>query len=275
MNSFPPSPDSCANPTNPSGAVVPALASPGGGGSLLARDFKLTDKPPAGYGFIYKITSPSGKAYIGQTIRSVECRVRQHSMFKKKICQCIFRAIRKYGIDSMFVEVIDVVAVGLLNVREMELIKSHLSKKPHGYNLTDGGEGARGRIATFAARLRTGEATKQRWAKPGMREKMRKGLANHIWTKEQKEHLSFLSRQKKLSPRHKQALLTANIGRKFSAESKQRMRDAQLRRFQKPEEIDKLKAYMKRRMSDPEERAKVISRLPQYSKLAHNNGPTT
>jgi predicted GIY-YIG superfamily endonuclease len=36
-------------------------------------------------GIIYKITSPSGKAYVGQTVRSFEKRMQEH---KSKYSEC-------------------------------------------------------------------------------------------------------------------------------------------------------------------------------------------
>jgi len=53
------------------------------------------------YGQIYKITNQiDGKVYIGQTINSLEKRLREHiysSRLNQTYNSCLFRAIRKYG----------------------------------------------------------------------------------------------------------------------------------------------------------------------------------
>jgi predicted GIY-YIG superfamily endonuclease len=56
-------------------------------------------------GYIYCITSPSGKKYIGQTIRSCEKRFDEHCKFPKS-CILLENAIRKYGKDQMKFEIL-------------------------------------------------------------------------------------------------------------------------------------------------------------------------
>ena len=58
-------------------------------------------------GIIYKYTSPSGKCYIGQTIHE-ELRKAQHKSAAKdeSLKWPFYKAIRKYGWDSMSYEVL-------------------------------------------------------------------------------------------------------------------------------------------------------------------------
>jgi hypothetical protein len=56
----------------------------------------------------------------------------------------IHRAIRKYGIENFNIECL-VVSDKLGNLWEKHLIKRWCTKAPGGYNLTDGGEGIKGR----------------------------------------------------------------------------------------------------------------------------------
>jgi group I intron endonuclease len=89
-------------------------------------------------GIIYKITSPSGKAYVGQTIRSFEERIRNHQR-KGSGCTAISRAIHKYG-DEMKYEIIeDNIPHKQLDEREIYWIKELNSLAPSGYNLNTGG----------------------------------------------------------------------------------------------------------------------------------------
>ena len=91
---------------------------------------------------IYKITSPSGKCYVGQTKRGYLNRWAQH---KKKARRGegqrhpFYCAIRKYGADSFIVEKIDTASTPD-ECAEKE--KLHIAEVPKdkSYNLSPGGE---------------------------------------------------------------------------------------------------------------------------------------
>jgi len=94
-------------------------------------------------GIIYKITSPSGKSYVGQTVRSFEKRMQEH---KSKFSRCTYlkRAIQKYG-DEMKYEIIEEdVPQQHIDEREIYWINHFNSLAPHGYNLGTGGHYERG-----------------------------------------------------------------------------------------------------------------------------------
>lgn len=92
-------------------------------------------------GFIYKITSPSNKLYVGQTKRKVpEKRWKEHcqeSLSGKT--HALSNAIRKYGAENMKFEVIEECPDDTLNEREHFWIEKLNSLRPNGYNLTTGG----------------------------------------------------------------------------------------------------------------------------------------
>jgi len=89
-------------------------------------------------GIIYKITSPSGKVYVGQTMRSFEKRMREHRDMKSK-CSAIRNAIDKYG-DEMKYEIVEEnVPQEQLDEREIHWINHFNSLRPNGYNLKTGG----------------------------------------------------------------------------------------------------------------------------------------
>ena len=89
-------------------------------------------------GIIYKITSPSGKVYVGQTTRSFEKRMQEHRDSKSK-CSAVRNAIDKYK-DQMKYEIIeDNVPQEQLDEREIHWIKELNSLRPNGYNLKTGG----------------------------------------------------------------------------------------------------------------------------------------
>ena len=93
-------------------------------------------------GIIYKISSPSGKVYIGQTIRSLKIRM-QHHKSKYSECTLLKRAIDKYG-DEMKYEIIeDNIPQEQLDEREIYWIKELNSLTPNGYNCDTGGSAYR------------------------------------------------------------------------------------------------------------------------------------
>jgi len=88
-------------------------------------------------GIIYKITSPSGKVYVGQTIRSFEKRIQEHK--RSSVCKLVNKAIVKYG-DEMKYEIIEEdVPHEHLDEREIYWISHFNSLAPNGYNCTTGG----------------------------------------------------------------------------------------------------------------------------------------
>ncbi len=91
------------------------------------------------YGFVYKLTCRiNDKPYIGQTIRSLDVRFREHATADSPIGN----AIRKYGEENFSREVLEECDTPeQLNERERYWIAYFNSKVPNGYNLTDGGDG--------------------------------------------------------------------------------------------------------------------------------------
>jgi hypothetical protein len=88
---------------------------------------------------IYKIENLiNGKLYIGQTTRSIESRFLSHS----KGDMIIGRAIKKYGIQSFKISVIDnATDKKVLNEKEKYWIKKLNTLSPNGYNISTGGTG--------------------------------------------------------------------------------------------------------------------------------------
>ncbi len=89
-------------------------------------------------GYIYCLTSPSGKKYIGQTRRSVEKRVLEHAALSGT-CVILEHAIRKYGIESFTVEVLAETDDNELNTYEIKFIEQYNTIEPNGYNIRAGG----------------------------------------------------------------------------------------------------------------------------------------
>lgn len=88
---------------------------------------------------VYLVTNKiNGKQYVGQTIRSIEERWRDHCRVKDD--NYFHRAIRKYGVNNFAVEVIDFAeTTEELDEKEIFWIAKLNTLFPGGYNLRDGG----------------------------------------------------------------------------------------------------------------------------------------
>ncbi len=98
-------------------------------------------------GVIYKITSPTGRLYIGKTydlrkrVNSYKCDVKKGNKDIK-----LHNSLRKYGWDAHVLEVIEELPDEMLNEREMYWIahfKTYCYEYPKGLNMTKGGDGQR------------------------------------------------------------------------------------------------------------------------------------
>lgn len=101
---------------------------------------------------VYKLTSPSEKVYIGITSRSVKKRWNNGIGYKR--CPAIYSAIKKYGWENIKKEILyEGLTEEHAKFMEIFLIKQHKSNnRKYGYNLTEGGEGAKGTIVSEETR---------------------------------------------------------------------------------------------------------------------------
>jgi group I intron endonuclease len=94
-------------------------------------------------GWIYRLLFPSGKSYVGQTIRkNVNDRWRAHKNRARAnagACRALNAAIQKYGWGSVRKEVLEKASNDVLNAKEREWI-AKLDTFKNGYNLTEGGD---------------------------------------------------------------------------------------------------------------------------------------
>ena len=98
-------------------------------------------------GFIYKITSPEKKSYIGQVVeylsngdrKGINSRWKQHINNSKKKDTYFSRAIIKYGHTNFKIEQLMKCKKKDLDLFEELFIKTHNTLAPNGYNLQTGG----------------------------------------------------------------------------------------------------------------------------------------
>ena len=89
-------------------------------------------------GYIYKITSPSGRVYIGQTINIVNRKCCYKTLRCKSQCK-VYNSIVKYGWDKHIFEIIEVIDRMLLDERETYWI-AYYNSINEGLNLIPGGK---------------------------------------------------------------------------------------------------------------------------------------
>ena len=116
----------------------------------------------------------NGKGYIGQTIRAIEARLKEHEKGQSKGCSAFHGAIQKYGWTNFEIDCYECHDEDL-NKHEKWMINLMGTLSPDGYNLREGG-GARGKLS---------EETKQKLKKPKSNKHKQKlsGENNHNYGK--------------------------------------------------------------------------------------------
>ena len=147
-------------------------------------------------GFIYMLTSPSGKSYIGQTTCLIQKRFEQHQKIKSR-CYAIHNAIRRYGWENIQKDWYECPDEDL-NFDEELLVRELGTLVPNGYNLMEGG-GANGKPS---------EETRQKMSEA------QKGEKNSYYGKTH-------------SQKSRQKMSEANMGKSLSEETKQKISQAQ------------------------------------------------
>lgn len=171
----------------------------------------------------------NGKQYIGLTTKTVEKRWKEHQYeTKANRFSLLHKAIKKYGANAFSVrELASPIKQNRKALCELEsdLIFRFKTKTPHGYNLTDGGEGLAGLIFTDTHRYRLGFAQIGNTKAKGT-----------IRSKEYKHKMSLALKGRTFS---KETLLSMskgqkgnknNLGHKHNEETRQKLRDAWVRR---------------------------------------------
>ncbi len=88
------------------------------------------------------VTSPSGKSYIGQTVRTFNERWSKHitnAFSQDPSCRALAEAIKKYGEKAFKKEILVNCTDAELDEYEIEMIEKYNTLSPNGYNLREGG----------------------------------------------------------------------------------------------------------------------------------------
>lgn len=135
----------------------------------------------------------NGKVYIGQTIRSLKDRMKQHRF--QRADGIISRAIKQHGIQSfVFITIDTAMDRRSLNQKEKYWITYYNSKYPNGYNLTDGGDGTPGHKVSDETKYKLRLANKGKSLSAEHRLKISIAHKGKGVTKEARLHMSLSHR---------------------------------------------------------------------------------
>lgn len=156
-------------------------------------------------GYIYILTSPKGKSYIGQTIRPIKERLREHLTGKSRECRALYNAIQYHGWENFVIDWYECPDEDL-NFDEELLVREMRTLSPEGYNLKEGG-GANGKYS---------EESRRKISEAKLGEKHPMYRKTH--SKETKRKMSESAKGEK----------HPNYGKTHSMETKQKQREAKL-----------------------------------------------
>jgi group I intron endonuclease len=147
------------------------------------------------YGSIYKITNQvNGKVYVGQTIKPIETRLKQHIAslrYKKPGCAKLQRALRKHGPENFVISLLGTAnSLEELNVLEQSWI-AKLDSMNNGYNLDSGGKVCKRSQETIE---KIAEASRNRITTQETRKKMSDSRMGIVYSEETIKRMSIASK---------------------------------------------------------------------------------
>jgi group I intron endonuclease len=185
---------------------------------------------------VYKITNNiNGKAYIGQTINSVQERFRTHcGAYSEGKCPAIWSAIQNYGKDNFTIELLwsePGCDKNRLDSKEIEMISTYNTIVPNGYNLMEGGCGSR---HNEESKKKISVAKKKLWEEKG--EEIRAQIRERGVSDETRLKISIGRMQSyKDNPEQIESIRQRRNGTVHSEETKLKLKDAWVKRKQNPD----------------------------------------
>lgn len=173
-------------------------------------------------GFIYVLTSPSGKSYIGQTTRPIKKRFNEHKK-KDSGCRALNNAVEKYGWDMMkkvWYECPD----EYLDFDETFLINAMCTLSPDGYNIKEGGGNGK---HTEATKKKMREIKLGKKFTEDHKKKISESLLGITRSDETKQKIGKRSSDRKHTEESKRMMSEIKLGKRFTEEHKKRIGEAQ------------------------------------------------
>ena len=175
---------------------------------------------------VYKITNKiDGKSYIGQTINSLEERFRTHcAKSSQGKCPKLWNAIQFHGSNNFTTELLwskPGCLVEELDAKEREFIKVYDTLCPKGYNLMDGGHGAR---HNEESRQKISQAKKKLWTEKG--DEIRHKISIKGVSEETRHKMSESCIKKYIEKPELKEFLHSRIGKIHTDETRDKMVEA-------------------------------------------------
>ena len=233
--------------------------------------------------YLYQLTFPNGKVYIGQTVRAMNVRIAQHRTSAKRGSNLpVHNAWRKHGEPSVSI-LLECDCAETLHQAEIDMIQKCGSLIPNGYNLSLGGETAPSKSPEVAAKIAAkakgrkiadtsavSEGVRRNWQSDEYRKKVSEGL-KASWNDERRKAVS--ERFKSMWEKRKRDGWAVSEGtrdklikRTFSEETRAKMSAAAKARTDRkhsPETRAKIAAATKKAWQDEEITERRVSAIKQ------------
>lgn len=159
---------------------------------------------PKGNQGIYKITSPNGRVYVGQTT-NFKTRFSKYRLLHCQGQPRLYNSFKKYGVDNHIFEIIEICDTNIMNQRERYWQEYYQVINTQGLNCK--------LTSTTEKKARHSEETKMKISKSNIGKKH-----TDEWKKEQS------IRKKNVSQETRDKIRKANLGKKLSESTKEKMR---------------------------------------------------
>jgi len=210
---------------------------------------------------IYKITSPTGGIYIGQSV-DINERIRRYKTFKCKAQTKLYNSLIKHGFKNHKIEIIHLCSDIELNSLEkyyVDLFQTFNTN--HGMNLRDGG-GSHGRMSNESVqKVRIKNIGKKLSSEH--KNKIRLSMLGKKSKEESKRKLSSSRKGMKFSKQHCTNIGLSKKGIKLTPEHKKKLSDALKGRM--PKNIELLKSTLTGRKLSPESRKRMSDAAKRYN----------
>ena len=223
------------------------------------------------YGFIYCISFPNGKKYIGQTTKLVEERIKEHIIVSKTDAQYLLsKAIRKYGEISIEYKSIDNACnrdeLNQLEIQYIIFYDTHYLKG-YGYNMTDGGEGVTGYIHTEETKKLMSSKSKLYFSNSSIRDAKSIEVKKYFENPENKLRLSEQIKSYYIKHPEARENMSLKISEYYSnPENRLKQSNKRQEYFSNPEARENMSLKISEYFSNPENRKNMSNTKKEFYK---------
>jgi len=200
---------------------------------------------------IYKITSPSNKVYIGQSI-DIERRFKHYKIMRCKDQVKIYNSLLKYGVDAHIFEVLELCETEQLNNRER-----------HYQDLYDSVANGLNLLYVKSEHFNGGHSEESK-------KKISDSLKGKTFTDEHKYKIGLSNSRRIISPETIEKHRLAGLGKIVSAETKEKQRQSRLGSKRSEETKKKMsesaKKVVKKPVSEETKRKMSESQKKRFAK---------